>query len=503
MMRKLLFGILFLLASSCSSDRHVGERYRAERDLWQADWEYRNLSIRPQDVGEEQWNALAARYEAIAQKYAGDAAADQSAVREETRTIAARALFTAARVHGTLRDSIRVEQIFEEMAGDYADLSSVAAEVAMARGRIAESKGKLGQAADFYQSIIERIDPDPAGAGVAGAVMDLPLRIARLRSQGGSPDAAATHYQAARSYYKRLVGEHAGDLVQIDAQAHLAEVAADLGDWLEAVQALRGLETQLLEMDEAPRDPCEVRLAISGIQARTGADRESARMTLTSLLEDYPDCKLVPQALLALAGNADQRDQVDEALGYLDRITDEHKESTEIASRALLVRGALLERRERWAEALEAFRTIPVEYPISEAALLAPLEIAKHYNRVSDEEATADALSQAARSYRDFIGRYPPGPSTIFARERLVQVLALQADFDSAVTEMLSLGDDLVGTQKGASLLLAAARMAYADLADTARAATILDHVGELYAQADIGNWASGEAARLRESMTR
>ena len=81
--------------------------------------------------------------------------------------------------------------------------------------------------------------------------------------------------------------------------------------------------------------------------------------------------------------------------------------------------------------------------------------------------------------------------------------MALQADFDSAVTEMLSLGDDLVGTQKGASLLLAAARMAYADLADTARAATILDHVGELYAQADIGNWASGEAARLRESMTR
>ena len=64
------------------------------------------------------------------------------------------------------------------MAAQYADLPTVSAEVALARGRIAESKGQAGPAADFYESIAARIDPDPAGVGVAGAVMELPLRIA-------------------------------------------------------------------------------------------------------------------------------------------------------------------------------------------------------------------------------------------------------------------------------------------------------------------------------------
>jgi TolA-binding protein len=152
---------------------------------------------------------------------------------------------------------------------------------------------------------------------------------------------------------------------------------------------------------------------------------------------------------------------------------------------------------------LETYRSLPVLYPISEEALMAPLEIAKHHFRVGDEEATATALSQAERSYRDFINRYPPGPPTVFAREHLAQALALQLEYDSAITELLSLGDDLVGTPKGVSLLLAAARMAFSDLADTARAVAILDHTAEVYAKADVGKWASTEAARLRGSTTR
>jgi TolA-binding protein len=504
MKRGLFLVSLTLLVASCSGDRDTGQRYRAERDLWQANWEYRHLSIRPQEVGEDSWAALARRYEAIASQYtSAPDSAGGSDIQQEVQTVAARALFTAAQVHAILRDSIRVEQIYQQMARDFGQLTEVAAEVALARGKISENRKEFSQAADLYQTIVERVDPQPDETGVAGMVMDLPLRIARLRAQTTPSQSPAPHFVAARSHYERLVRDHPSGVIQIESQVRLAEVAADLGEWGKAIQALRLLEAQLLELDEPPREPAAVRFAISGIQNRAGADPESLRTTLTSLLEDYPDSDLVPQVLMLLAGSANERGQLDEALGYLDRIAEEHKENTDAASQALLTRGRLLESHERWAEALETYRTLPIQYPIKEAALLAPLEIVKHYSRVGDEDAAATALSQAEREYRDFISRYPPGPASFFARERLVQTLVLQTEYESALTEMLGLADDLGRTRRGAALLIAAASMAYDNLADTTRAAAILDHAGQVYAQADIGKWALDEAARLRGTISR
>ncbi len=501
---------LALLVASCGSDRHVGERYRAERDLWRANWEYRNLmTIRPQEVSDDRWVDLAYRYEAIANRYTrASEVAGEGSIQHDVQTIAARALFSAAQIHALVRDSTRMETLFDQLARDFGHLPEAAAELALSRGMIAERNGELAQAAQFYQVVVDRIDPAPGETGPAGMVLELPLRIARLHAQADSGSSLAALYAPPRSYYERLVREHAGDPIQIESQSRLAEIAANLGDWEGAMEELRLLETQLLELDDPPVEPCEVRFAISGILNRAGADPESTRVALVSVLEDYPDedypdCGLAPQVLMALAGNATARDQIDEALGYLDRIAEEHDEDEEAASRALLMRARLLEAHERWPDALDAYRALSVQHPISEAALLAPLEIAQHYLRVGDEEARTAALTRAEREYRDFIDRFPPGRTSVFARERLVQTLALQENFDSAVTEMVSLGDDLTGTPRGATLLIAAARMAYDALADTARAAAILDHAGELYAKADVGKWASGEAERLRGTMSR
>ncbi len=496
---------LALLVASCGSDRHVGERYRAERDLWRANWEYRSLmTIRPQEVSDDRWVDLAYRYEAIANRYTkAPEVAGEGSTQRDVQTIAATALFSAAQIHALVRDSTRMETLFDQMARDFGHVPEAAAELALSRGMIAERNGELAQAARFYQVVVDRIDPAPGETGPAGMVLELPLRIARLHAQADSGSSLAALYAPARSYYEGLIRDHAGDPVQIESQSRLAEIAANLGNWEGAMEELRLLETQLLELDDPPLEPCEVRFAISGILNRAGADPESTRVALVSVLEDYPDCGLAPQVLMALAGNATERDQIDEALGYLDRISEEHDEDEEAASRALLMRARLLEAHERWPDALDAYRSLSVQHPISEAALLAPLEIAQHYLRVGDEEARTASLTRAEREYRDFIDRFRRVPTSVFARERLVQTLALQEKFDSAVTEMVSLGDDLTGTPRGATLLIAAAKMAHDALADTVRAAEILDHAGELYAKADVGKWASSEAERLRGTMSR
>ena len=493
-----------LLLTGCSVDRDSGRRFRAERELWKIDWDFQNLSIRPADVTPAQWQGLAARYTAVADRHARPSGAGSSGeAGKQVRIISARALCAAARVHGQLRDSTRVDQIFERMAREFDDLPEVAGEVAVARGMVAERKGQIAEAADLYQMVVERVPPDPTSAGVAGAVLDLPLRIARMRSQAAEGRGAEEFYRAAESYYERQVRESANELTRLGSQGHLAELAAEQRNWEAAIEAFRTLEEHLREAKDPPRPPQDARLSIANVQMLAGEPPDRVLATLLSLQTDYPETWNSPTVLYSFALNANQRGQVDEALGYLDGIATTYKENVEVASNALFQRGQLLTARDRWGEALEAYRSIPAQYPLSEAALRAPLEIARRHAQVGDQVALAQALSQAEGEYRDFIRRYPPGPMTAFAREQLVRTLTLEENYDAAINEMVGLGEQMAGSPQGAELLIAAAAMAAREFADTTRAVSILERVGEIYKSTDLGEWASNEAVRLKGVQVR
>jgi outer membrane protein assembly factor BamD (BamD/ComL family) len=279
---------------------------------------------------------------------------------------------------------------------------------------------------------------------------------------------------------------------------HRADLAADLGNWEDATHELRGLETQFMESESPARHPSEIRFLTAAAQTRAGADPESTRVVLESLLEDFPESEVAPRALLALSLNAILRNEPSEALDYLDRIREDYPDNDRISSEALLGRGRLLEQQDgRWPEALQAFRAVSVEHPLSEAALQAPLEIAGHYARVEDEEAELAALQRAEREYRAFIDRYPQGPLTFLAQEQLARTLAFLGKHREAVTTMERLGTSAIGTPRGTALLLSAVQGACDELADTTLAISILERIGESDPRGSVRTWARQEADRL------
>ena len=144
------------------------------------------------------------------------------------------------------------------------------------------------------------------------------------------------------------------------------------------------------------------------------------------------------------------------------------------------------------------FKALPVQHPLTEAALLAPLETIAHYQRAEDSKETEAALVRAEGAYRDFVQRYPPGPITLSARAKLVQTLVLQKRFEDAIAELLSMSDDLREQPQGAALLLDAARIAHGQLGDSTRAAEILERLASRYPNMSMGRWAKAEVARLR-----
>jgi outer membrane protein assembly factor BamD (BamD/ComL family) len=237
--------------------------------------------------------------------------------------------------------------------------------------------------------------------------------------------------------------------------------------------------------------------AVEG-RARPGSD--ASRTALLGLLKEYPQSPLAPRALLALSTDSARRGRFQEAIEFVDRVRSEYHGDPELEAQSLLERGRLLEQQGRWSDALEAFKSLPVEHPISEAALQAPLEIVKHYARLQDDQATSAALASAEEHYRDFMKRYPPGAYTVSVRTKLASTLILEKRHDAAISVLVDMGESMSGSNpEGARFLIDAARVAYRDMDDATRAAEILERTGQLYPNSSLGRWASAEAVKLRE----
>jgi tetratricopeptide (TPR) repeat protein len=502
----ILYLALLALLAGCGNQL-VGQRFRAERALWNANQETKRLTIRPSLVTEDQWYGLAARYEGIASEYGTvpvlPDSTEEGIASREIHIIVARALLNAAQLHSAVRDSLRMMELFERVASEFADVPQVAAEVALAQAGIAEGNGDWEKALDAYQRVLDNAPPRPGEIGVGAVVMELPVRMARIRAnQAGASSPRDPFYEEAISYYETMIEAHPDSRVAIEARRQLATVATDLQDWNSAIQELRSLEGILETFPEPSLDPGEVRFTIASIQNQdpTKSSEEPAK-TLQSILQDYPDSPYIPKTLLALANLAATEGELETSFRYLDQIREEHSDEEVDAAQAMLFRGRLLEANGRWAEALEVFRALPVHHAITESALQAHMEIVAHYKRTGDEEGTKAALEKAEREYREYIVRYPQGWTSFTARRLLAQTLALQEKYADAVTEMVDLGEALLNTRQGAALMINAAKMAYLDLEDTTMAADILDRVGTLYARAELGRWASSEATRLRGEM--
>jgi TolA-binding protein len=490
--------IALLLVGCASPD--LGKRYRAERDLLAADQRYYALSALPRQPDDAPWRALAGEYADIAARTlpAADAAPDPgSPLWEQLQEIAARALFTAAQIHAALQDSVRVDQIFQQMATAFAGVPDIAGEVSLSRGRIAESRGELEEAIGCYESVVRDFQPHPGEPGIGGMVLALPLRIARLRAQLAGASHDSVHYGPARTYYRRLAEDGSAPDVAAEASAHLADIAAELGRWEEAARILQRLEQQLRGLRPRPREPAEVRFAAFEARLHVYTSLDSMQSDIESLAQDYPRHQLAPRARLAMAAELSARGQTEDALAVLDQLLRDSRTSFVVPD-ALLAKAQLLERQGRWKEAVSEYRSLLSGHPVSPAALRSHLEIADHYLRAGNDYARMKALDQAQRAYREFLVRYPENPYTVRAWELLIRTLTLQQRHVEAVDEMLRLSERVAGSSKEPQLLVEAARTAATQLGDTSRAIAILQQTAQRLPQTRIGTWSTHEIDRLR-----
>ena len=135
---KTRLAVVLVLAGlgACGGEALIGARYRAERELWHLNEEYRRLDIKPQLVGPDTWRALAVRYEEMAASYEiAPKTATADTVAHEVRTLVARSLISAAQIRANIGDSLQMHANYTRVLANFQDIPLLVAEVVLAQGR--------------------------------------------------------------------------------------------------------------------------------------------------------------------------------------------------------------------------------------------------------------------------------------------------------------------------------------------------------------------------------
>jgi len=496
--------VLLLAVTGCSSAPEMGVRYRAERDFWQANREFQRRAIRPELVEDAQWLAVADRFEQVGDRYWDTSVPEGSEkavlAAQNTRMIAAQAWTRAAELRLSQSDTLHAGELYDRVETRFADLPRVAAAGMLAKGRIAQLQGRNDDARVEYGKVVASVQPVTGHPGLPGEVMRLPLTMARIHAAETEPGPArVAAYDGATAYYRARIKEFPGTRNEADARSRLIDIATDLKDWQQTVVELQGLEALMTEMSDPPQDPAEVRYGIADAQRLGLRDPDLGAATLERLIEDYPESSQAGRACLSLGkhygGPGGNPERALEVLAIIDR---DYSNDLELAANARLHRGKIQEQEGRWADALETFRTLPIEFPLSEASLASHLEIVGHYDRGGDGRARAEALGDAERAYRAAIERFPSESFTASARIKLAFDLTEQKRYEEAIEEYLGLADTAGGTPAGAQALVLAARVADGMMNDAERAAGVYDRIVADYPGTELAERAATRALELR-----
>ncbi|NNF06289.1 MAG: tetratricopeptide repeat protein [Candidatus Eisenbacteria bacterium] len=498
-MRFLMLGFLVVLLGGCYHSEFSG-RYKAEEALWKANREFTRLSIKPKLVEPEQWEALANTYQELGEKYkatpvpSGDS--PEALAAAEMRAIAARALARSGNLRASMGDSTEAEAIFRSIDQEFADIPNAQGTGLLALAQLLQRQSRTPEAIQAYEKIINTIEPAPSAQGVEGVVMFLPLRVARMKA--GNAQNKAPFYEDARAYYRNQIQNPKHAESAYEARSRLVDVASDLGDWNEALDQMRVMEREVTTFEDPPEDPGKIKFAMAEA-TRLGLGKiEEAAGILEELVAKYPESTFAARALLSLSKYEGSRENTETAINYLDRLREEYPKEDSFLAQGALYRARLLERTGDWAGALEAYRSLPVEHPLSEEALISHLEIASRYDRVGDATSRGRSLGEAEEAYRNFISRFPAEGLSYSAREKLARIYGAQKRWEEAISELESLAEALRGTPQGAAQLWAAAQLSERELKDTERAIKLYETAVTLYPNTQTGVKSAEALSRLK-----
>ncbi len=163
---------------------------------------------------------------------------------------------------------------------------------------------------------------------------------------------------------------------------------------------------------------------------------ENVVNTLNKFIRTYPQSNLAVDADLLVAKLYIVKEEYGQARKQLNLMHGKYAKFPDVCAEAIFYIGVAYEKQDKWESALNQYKKIMAEYPVTLRGLDMPVYIAEHYRTAHQPDKVVSAYQQAAAHYRAVGERYGDSPAGYNAYSLLAQCYLRTQDWQNAINAL-------------------------------------------------------------------
>lgn len=495
--RTIMWLALAATVAGCG-DTPLSTRYAAERDLWNARRLERSLQAQP-EPSEALLEQTRDAYARVVEDYPSTVQwADSAEVRNlgRVRASAVLGLSRILRATGEIDEAARV--LTEHRLDTPWDL-----EVTLRLHRdlveVLSVQSDPDTLIAVLRGLVEVLPPGTPDGEPIPAVLEAPLREVELMAALGREEEARRRMDEVRAYYRSVAALHEGTAIEVAALLQLASAFMRESRFEEAEQVLE----QTPVFPAAERFEPQVLFTQATVRQQGLHDYAGAVRVFDRLVRKYPEDPRAPGALLQMGIAFAAAEQPDSALAAFDAVESRYAADIEMCSQARFLGATVLQQQGRSEDALRRYREVSSKYPRTSSGLLAPLQIAAHYQESGDEAARSAVLREASTEYQRIARSLKDDPGSrdlvLNALDHLADVYMRLGEWENAVQAFLTRAEGYPGDYRSPLAYVRAAAIQEEQLRDPAGAIATLEKLTLRYPDLPLSLRAQSKIERLRD----
>lgn len=496
-LKRIVILAMAVMVTGCGESA-LSVRYQAERDLWKARRMGVRIQSQPDAAGPLVEKAIEA-YAKILEKYPPSRIQDPVEA-PQVASIRAAAALGLSRLHMSTRNwSAAADVLFENRltARDNIDATMrIHAELL----RVLQEAGSPDTLLLVLDEMISTLPAaDEEGRPIA-LVLDAPLQIVEIEESLGRSEQAAARLELAQIYLEQVQQEYAGKPAAVAARLHEANILVKQGRYAEADELLSRTATMPSSENYVPG----ILLTRATVRQQGMNDPAGAISLLRKLQSEYPEDPRAPGALLQIGIAYQAAGKPDSAIATFDRVKEVYPAKVDVISQAELLAGNVAEMQGRWEDALSRYRAVSARFPRTTSGMLAPLQIAAHYEKEGDRASTEATLLSAVGEYeriaRELAGDPTSREIVLAALDHLADAWSRLGRWEDAVRVLTTRAEDFPGDYRSPLAYVRAASIQEEWLNDPQAAVSTLERMAEKYPELPLTRRAKEKIKLLQGS---
>lgn len=219
---------------------------------------------------------------------------------------------------------------------------------------------------------------------------------------------------------------------------------------------------------------------------------------LNRFVENHPKNILALESEFMIARLYLVKEEYEASRKHLNQMIEKYRESPVIKSEAVFLIGNSYQLQDKWDAALDQYKKIIAEYPLTTKGLETPIYIAQYYNVKHYPDKMRQAYQEAISHYQSLISQYPDSPLAMQSYKLIASCYTALKDWPNAVAVLNTVVEKFKAKTPMDAILLDIALIYKKELNDTAKTKETLETLIKEYPKSKLAGVAKALLSKMQ-----